>query len=356
MKPEAITLYYRDGGSDKVYQAELKEQDGGCIVNFAFGRRGTTLQTGTKTASPVPYDKAKKIFDKLVGEKTAKGYSPGADGTPYTSTSNEERATGIYPQLLNPIAEDDVERYFADNDFWMQEKFDGKRILIQQDAQGNVRGINRKGLLVALPDNVHMAAQKLNGPFLFDGEAIGERVVIFDCLELGGACQRKQSYQHRWIRIPEFGKESSIQRAVVAVNLSEKKELFGKIKRKGGEGVVFKRHDAVYVAGRPASGGSQLKCKFYATASVVVASVNGSKRSVAVEVNDGSQPVRIGNVTIPPNEGIPEPKSVIEVRYLYAYKGGSLYQPTFIHQRDDVLPAECGIGQLKFKAEEDGDE
>jgi len=56
------------------------------------------------------------------------------------------------------------------------------------------------------------------------------------------------------------------------------------------------------------------------------------------------------------SKDIPEPKSVIEVRYLYAFKGGSLYQPTFIHRRDDVLPAECGIGQLKYKAEEDDGE
>jgi len=356
MNPESITLYYRDGGSDKIYQAELKEQDGGCVVNFAFGRRGTTLQTGTKTASPLAYEKAKKIFDKLVSEKTAKGYTPGADGTPYTSTSNEERATGIHPQLLNPISEDVVEQYLSNNDYWMQEKFDGKRILIQQDPQGAVRGINRKGLVVDLPDNVHMAAHKLIGPFLFDGEAIGDRYVVFDCLELGGKCLRKLTYQQRWICIPEFDKASPIQKAVMSVNLSEKKAQYEKIKKRGGEGVVFKRHDAAYVPGRLASGGSQLKCKFYATASVIVASVNGSKRSVALDVYGSSKLVPVGNVTIPPNVDIPKPKTVIEVRYLYAFKGGSLYQPTYIHQRDDVLPAECGIGQLKYKAGEDDSE
>ena len=80
---ESITLYFREGGSDKVYQARI-EPDGELFrVNFSYGRRGSTMQTGTKTSSPVDYDTAKGIYDKLVREKTAKGYTPGQDGTPY---------------------------------------------------------------------------------------------------------------------------------------------------------------------------------------------------------------------------------------------------------------------------------
>jgi bifunctional non-homologous end joining protein LigD len=73
---EQITLYYREGASDKVYQAAIEAADGGYVVNFAYGRRGTTLATGTKTTSPVSFDDARKIYDKLVREKAAKGYTP----------------------------------------------------------------------------------------------------------------------------------------------------------------------------------------------------------------------------------------------------------------------------------------
>ncbi len=41
--------------------------------------------------------------------------------------------------------------------------------------------------------------------------------------------------------------------------------------------------------------------------------------------------------------------SVIEVRYLYAYQGGSLYQPTYIGVRDDMRVEDCVISQLKYK-------
>jgi len=40
------------------------------------------------------------------------------------------------------------------------------------------------------------------------------------------------------------------------------------------------------------------------------------------------------------------------VRYLYAYPGGSLYQPVYLGKRDDIDADACIIRQLKFKAED----
>ena len=48
MKTESITLYCRAGSSDKVYHAAVDESPGGYVVNFAYGRRGSTLQTGNQ--------------------------------------------------------------------------------------------------------------------------------------------------------------------------------------------------------------------------------------------------------------------------------------------------------------------
>jgi len=129
MTKESVTLYFREGSSDKVYQAAIEEKDGGFVVNFAFGRRGSTFQTGTKTPKPVPFEKAKKIYDKLVAEKTAKGYTPGEDGVPYAGTPKAEVSTGIIPQLLNPIEESEVQTYIDDARWLAQEKYDGKHLL-----------------------------------------------------------------------------------------------------------------------------------------------------------------------------------------------------------------------------------
>jgi bifunctional non-homologous end joining protein LigD len=53
---EQTTLYFRQGSSDKVYQASIEQQDGGYVINFAFGRRGTTLQTGSE--SPIRHPRS----------------------------------------------------------------------------------------------------------------------------------------------------------------------------------------------------------------------------------------------------------------------------------------------------------
>ncbi len=74
-------LYFRQGSSDKVYEVDLCEVGTNqFVVNFRYGRRGTTLKEGAKTTAPVGRAEADKIFNALVSEKTKKGYLPA--GTP----------------------------------------------------------------------------------------------------------------------------------------------------------------------------------------------------------------------------------------------------------------------------------
>ncbi|MEN9576913.1 MAG: hypothetical protein RL514_4768, partial [Verrucomicrobiota bacterium] len=55
---KTTSLYYRQGSSDKEYHVRLEAKGDGFVVNTAFGRRGSTLSTGTKTSAPVYYDMA----------------------------------------------------------------------------------------------------------------------------------------------------------------------------------------------------------------------------------------------------------------------------------------------------------
>ncbi len=69
------TLHFKQGKSDKIYEVDLLEVEANqFLVNFRYGRHGTTLREGTKTAKPVPRAKADTVFDKLVTSKTSKGY------------------------------------------------------------------------------------------------------------------------------------------------------------------------------------------------------------------------------------------------------------------------------------------
>lgn len=70
-----VRLEFREGTSDKVYEVDLCEVgDARFVVNFRYGRRGTSLKEGSKTAEPVLLHKAEAIFEKLVRSKVAKGY------------------------------------------------------------------------------------------------------------------------------------------------------------------------------------------------------------------------------------------------------------------------------------------
>ncbi len=351
MKSENITLHFKQGSSDKVYSASLEEvEDKHFVVNFAYGRRGATLTTGTKTKTPVDYASAKKTYDKLVKSKTSKGYTPGTEGPQYVHTDADMKDTGIQCQLLNFIEKTHVTRCINDDNWWAQEKYDGKRMLLHKTD--TVTAINRNGLSVGAPDTILKRAGKVDSTYLVDGEAVGETLFVFDLLEIHNTDLRQMPYKQRLSHLESLGLSAPIVVVKTAKTKKEKQQLYDSLYASGAEGIVFKKQAASYTAGRPSSGGTQVKFKFYATASVIVTKIN-EKRSVAIAILADKQRVEVGNVSIPPNKDIPPVNSVIEVRYLYAYQGGSIYQPAYIGVRDDIPVKDCVISQLKYKKDAD---
>ncbi len=351
------SLYYREGSSDKEYHVRLEPKDNGFVVNFAYGRRGSTLSTGTKTSAPVYYDAALMIFDKLVKEKKAKGYTEGENGTPYQHTAQASQISGLMPQLLNGIDEVEVARLTSNPSWGMQEKKDGKRLLIRKEG-GVIEGINKKGLVVGVPETVVKTAQALHGDFVLDGESIGDYLHAFDLLFLNGRDLRGESYNQRYsalLTLLAGGLPKHIKVVSCWVDPNDKLSWLTTLKQQKAEGIVFKQLSAPYTAGRPNSGGSQLKHKFVATLSAVVAKVN-QQRSVGLRLLNHEGWQAVGNVTIPPNQKVPKVGAVVEVRYLYAFPDGSLFQPVYLGERSDVDVTECGASQLKFKASEEDDQ
>jgi bifunctional non-homologous end joining protein LigD len=351
--PETTTLYYKEGNSDKIYQCAIEAKEGGFVVTFAYGRRGSTLQTGNKIQNPVPYEAAFNLYNKLVKEKLAKGYTPGANGTPYRQTENETRATGILPQLLNPIEDSQLDAFINDPAFCMQEKFDGRRVLIQKLGD-KCSGINRKGLTIGLPETIIASARNIAGDFIIDGESIADHFYAFDILMLNGEDLRPLPYVQRWESLCHLINSNcadSIYWVDTAFSLECKRAMFEILSE--AEGVVFKRILSPYTPGRPSTGGDQFKLKFHATLSAVVAVIN-DKRSVEIRLFDDQQGwVLAGNVAIPANLTIPQIGAVVEIKYLYAFKqSGCLFQPIYLGLRGDIDREECTVDQLKFKSEE----
>lgn len=97
------TLYFTEGKSDKIYEVDLCESGSNLyVVNFRYGRRGSTLREGTKTIFPVAYEEAIKVYDKLVESKEKKGYSE--SGTVIVPVeSNSERNDTILKYLKQAV-------------------------------------------------------------------------------------------------------------------------------------------------------------------------------------------------------------------------------------------------------------
>lgn len=356
METEQSTLYYRQGGSDKIYRASLEPKDGGFVVNFAYGRRGSTPTTGTKTASPVDYPAAKAIYDQLIRQKTAKGYTPGEEGTPYRQTENEQRDSGVLCQLLHPVAgEEQVAALLEDHDFCLQEKFDGRRLLIRKEGT-TIEGINRRGLIVGLAEPVFRAVRDtIADDCILDGESLGDTCVVFDLLRYRGTDLRSRPYGDRLALLRSLvgttQSSAPLRRIETVFEQTQKRKFIQNLREANAEGGVFKRLDATYTPGR-ANAADQFKYKFCQTASFVVERANTGRRSVALQLHQEGQPVPAGNVTIPANHPVPPAGAIVEVRYLYAHReSGSVYQPVYLGVRDDIPASDCTVGQLKYRAE-----
>jgi len=208
------------------------------------------------------------------------------------------------PQLLNPIEEAEVELLLRDDDYCAQEKFDGRHLLVRKEDE-QIEGINKKGLLVGLPQTVADDFRQFPGSFIPDGEAIGDEYHAFDLLEYNGENLRGLPYRIRLARLidllllarPDY---QYIKLVETAFSTRQKTKLWQRLRRENREGIVFKRLDAPYLPGKPSQGGPQLKFKFVATVSAVVTQIN-VQRSVAVGLFQGRRLVPCGNVTIPAN-------------------------------------------------------
>lgn len=351
------SLYFTEGSSDKEYHLQLAARGTGFVVDFQYGRRGSSLTSGCKTAEPVSYEQAAPVYAKLALEKMGKGYTPGVSGVAFQDTPNEKRATGVVPQLLNEANEGDLESLLRDPRWMGQQKFDGKRITVTVTVGGRAQGGNRLGLEVALPLPVANALEALQLGGTFDGEMVGNTYHVFDLIELGGQDLRGKGALDRHLTLtgalavlPPVHAEV-VRLAFNATTAEAKRDLHARLRAGNEEGMVFKLVDAPYTPGRPNAGGDQLKLKFWESASCVVDAVHPTKRSVSLALHDaGGASVPVGNVTIPANVAIPAPGDVVEIKYLYAYPGGSIYQPQYLGPRDDVLAAACALAQLKYKA------
>ncbi|MEO0557872.1 MAG: WGR domain-containing protein [Bacteroidota bacterium] len=104
-------LAFQQGTSDKVYEVDLREADGGFEVVTRYGRRGKALRENVMTASPVSREDADALFDKTVASKTKKGYEEVhvSSPAPKRPVDSEARTVAILARLHTAVDTPDTE-------------------------------------------------------------------------------------------------------------------------------------------------------------------------------------------------------------------------------------------------------
>lgn len=358
MEAKSINLFKTEGSSDKVYNVELKPVGGAWAVQAYNGRRGKPLKLQDK-GQGLAYDIAADIYAKLVKSKIKGGYTEHEDGVSFSSSAFAGEKTDFRAQLLNEISLDDA---LALGDEWLvQEKHDGERRGLYEDESGPVYA-NRDGIATGVQGTIDEAFRQFctqaAGGILLDAEDMGAYVEIFDVIK-HPALRENASFGDRAECLSEL--EALALGAGVSATLRfnvpvPATEFFAtrltELQERGGEGFVLRHRDAAYTPGRPNSGGLALKVKFWKDVTCRVSKAREGKRSVGLELlDDRGAWTPVGNVTIPANADIPALGSLIDVKYLYAYPGGSIFQPSYLRPRNDIPDEDCRIDRLHFKGE-----
>lgn len=367
-----VALQCVDGTSDKLYIIQVQEEDlgGGVLVYHAigyYGRRGSALKEARKYNGP-SQAAAQAAADRLERDKrgggyttytmsagssipgmpaTAPSFSSSGSSTTVSSTPAPARGKGVGPlPMLAVVAEEKhLSTLMTSSDFAAQIKYDGERTPVSL-RRSAIQAYNRKGDIKPLTGGAEATLKRLvalpdfsdERETILDGELMGDVYVAYDLIMLRDNDMRGLSFEERYSALEELlADEHASLLAPCAWTPEEREALKAKVECEGMEGMMFRSLEAAYTSGRT---DALLKHKLWATCTCRVLTAN-AKRSIQLALlDDAGVEVFVGNVTVPANQDIPEPDDLVEVRYLYAHEGGSLYQPTLLRKRDDVDEAD----------------
>jgi bifunctional non-homologous end joining protein LigD len=361
---KSIELFFQEGTSDKVYHAQIVEDGNLYTVKCQWGRRGSTLQEGSK-AVRVPLAQAQRKFDSLVREKTSKGYQqitstvqPAAVAPPVGQGSGSKvtgtRArVGIRAQLAESIDDEAaLTKLLANDDIVAQQKLDGERVLVHIGPELLVT--NREGQQKAIDIALFAGLTYLPHGTILDGELLGREYWLFDVLQFAGDDLKTRGYLERFEVLDgeiEPALTGDMRILPLAVGRKAKQKLHDKLRAANAEGLIFKEREAPYTPGARTS--AMRKLKFLKSADVVI--VQNAGNAYLMAVYDGSNLFEVGKVfagtTNASRKALDDAlargeRPVCEVRYLYATDEHQLFQPVFVAPRDDKTARQCLRDQL----------
>lgn len=352
-----VVLYYSDlatgGSSDKEYRTQIVKQGNLYSVLFQYGRRGGTLQSGSKTSEPVSLEEAEKIFNRLVAEKTSKGYVETGEksSAPAVLTESSKVSRTRFPRKnLTEVNQDDAEFYVMSPQYVMQRKYDGEFRQAEKLPDGSVISYSKLGEAKPFPKEVaEQLAQLPLNLFFTEGELVGNVYAPWDIFEADGDISTLIYAERSLILEKAISKAQLPNIASIKTwrTLRAKQAALAELKSKRAEGAVFKKLSTTY------RDGGHVKFKFLksCSAKVVDMGVKNHNNAVLALLADGKWR-EVGRVSMNGKDSRIKIGSIVEITFLYVGAGGRLYQPRIKEMRTDIKESECTFDQLEHAYKE----
>jgi ATP-dependent DNA ligase len=255
--------------------------------------------------------------------------------------------------MANNAESNRSEFYLTSDEWWAERKYDGVRYMVHIE-DGEITALRgRDSSRTILPPRLAAEFRAFTtGTWVWDGEMIGDTLVVFDLPVAGTHIGLNTPYRTRRKALEVFfakwAPSDCIQLSVCAKDEADKRALLDEMLAKDCEGVMFKKLDGTYRPGRRVD--IMRKHKFVKTVDAIVTRMHvDGKDNCAYGVFKDGKIVEIGKSSIIGKRGNDlKVGDVIEVKFLYCVNPDKprLVQPRLIRQRTDKSPLECMIAQL----------
>lgn len=358
--PEVIARY-PSSSSDAVHEVKDPQDGGPCWCTCM----------GWKMSKRTP--KQCTHLMRLVGQRVLDGEfrRSGVDAPPVKSYAAAAAETPIAvagaPKAMLAYPIEKAPQSPWGDDRWVAElKIDGMRLFHVVNHDGSTRQYARSGNQrsldwlneVALPPGTildgELAAAEIG---TYAAGMTKDVLFVFDVLQLGGRSLEREPWTTRRQAV-EMVVESIAHpklKASTVLDGAPDADMVDRLFALGGEGLMLKRRDSLYAAGKRSW--DWLKAKGTVTYDVVIVDVGGEPTSAERKAlgwknlryglyRNGVLEV-VGSIgsSAPPAELAHMVGKVVEVKgYGQSAETGAIRHPLLLHVRDDKRPEECTIG------------
>lgn len=255
--------------------------------------------------------------------------------------------------------------YIENNDYWASPKLDGMRLIVATHT-GRVRCYNRRGesFNQTVAPRVLDDLLELPAGLVLDGEIMKDGTYhVFDLLKSPNKDWTNEPFHKRNLvleQIHQAWRPKWCAVVPVVKTTFGKQDMYDRVVKEGGEGVMFKMVDGIYEPGERSP--AWVKWKAWKEVDCIVASVSPTGKSsvglamvhdgdwdgkVLGTLTTGAKIVDVGRCKVKERMlQILQRGHVISVKYLYLGEGNRLYSPSMLTMRTDKTAIDCTTDQL----------